>query len=232
MLAVMRTYGQYCPAAKALEVVGDRWTLLIVRELLLRGGSRYTDLEAGLPGIATNLLAERLRDLEAEGIVRREQAPPPIATTLYHLTPRGQALRPVVKALGAWGSAYLPQAPDTDTFYGYWLTFPAETLLRDTTPGGPAVTIELRAPDGSVTVHAGDGETRAEPGVPTDPDVVVSGPHRTIMRLMAGRADAGEAARHGLTIHGDPAVLERFLPAPGTWATMTGTPGAPKPTAT
>ena len=105
MMRAMRTYGQYCPMAKTLEILGDRWTLLIVRELLIRPTLRYTDLEAGLPGIASNLLAERLRDLVAEGIVTREAAPPPIATTVYGLTPRGHALRPVLHALGAWGSA-------------------------------------------------------------------------------------------------------------------------------
>ena len=77
----MRSYGQYCSVAKALDVIGDRWTLLIVRELLLRGACRYTDLKNGLPGIATNLLADRLRELEAAGIVVREQAAPPVATT-------------------------------------------------------------------------------------------------------------------------------------------------------
>src|SRR5215831_16134982 len=99
----MRTYGQYCSVAKALDVVGDRWTLLIVRELALQGPCRYTDLRNGLPGIATNLLAARLRELEAAGVVRREEAPPPIATTLFHLTARGEELRPVLEALTRWG---------------------------------------------------------------------------------------------------------------------------------
>src|ERR671934_3026448 len=99
----MRSYGQYCSLAKTLDVVGDRWTLLIVRELLLRGASRYTDLRNGLPGIATNLLAERLRELERAGIVAREKAPPPIATTLFRLTPRGEQLRPVLEGLTRWG---------------------------------------------------------------------------------------------------------------------------------
>ena len=85
----MRSYGQYCSVAKALDVVGDRWTLLIVRELLLRGACRYTDLKDGLPGIATNLLADRIRELEAAGLIRREEAPPPVATTLVHLTEAG-----------------------------------------------------------------------------------------------------------------------------------------------
>src|SRR6185312_3489515 len=84
----MRSYDEYCAIAKSLDVVGDRWTLLIVRELSLRGASRYTDLRNGLPGIASNLLADRLRELEHAGVVAREEAPPPIATALCRLTPR------------------------------------------------------------------------------------------------------------------------------------------------
>ena len=99
----MRSYDEYCAIAKSLDVVGDRWTLLIVRELSLRGACRYTDLRNGLPGIASNLLAERLRELEANGVVAREEAPPPIATTLYRLTPRGEQLRPVLMGLVRWG---------------------------------------------------------------------------------------------------------------------------------
>src|SRR5690242_21611800 len=88
----MRSYGEYCSLAKALDVVGERWTLLIVRELALRGACRYTDLRNGLPGIASNLLAHRLRELEKAGVITREDAPPPIATTLFRLTPRGEQL--------------------------------------------------------------------------------------------------------------------------------------------
>ena len=93
----MRSYGQYCSVARALDVIGDRWSLLIVRELLLQGSCRYTDLLNGLPGIATNLLADRLQQLEQAGIVDREAAPPPVATTLFGLTPRGQQLQPVLR---------------------------------------------------------------------------------------------------------------------------------------
>src|SRR5437868_11469069 len=106
----MRSYNQFCAVAKSLDIIGNRWTLLIVRELLLRGPSRYTDLRDGLPGIATNLLADRLRELEEEGLVAREEAPPPIATTLFRLTPRGEALRPVIERLILWG-APLMMAP-------------------------------------------------------------------------------------------------------------------------
>src|SRR5213083_955663 len=99
----MRSYDEYCAMAKSLDVVGDRWTLLIVRELALSGACRYTDLRSGLPGIATNLLADRLRELEAAGVVQREDAPPPVATTLFSLTERGRALQPVISELSRWG---------------------------------------------------------------------------------------------------------------------------------
>src|SRR5713226_519438 len=102
----MRSYGQYCALAKALDVIGERWTLLIVRELLLRDCCRYTDLRNALPVIATNLLADRLKELEQAGIVSREDAPPPIATTLVQLTSRGKELEPVLQALGHWGAPF------------------------------------------------------------------------------------------------------------------------------
>ncbi len=124
----MRTYDQFCPAARALDVVGDRWTLLIVRELLNRGPCRYTDLRYGLPGIATNLLADRLRELEANGIVVRESAPPPVATSLFRLTPRGEALDSVLQALGRWGLALLAETPEDAEFRSHWLRFPDATL--------------------------------------------------------------------------------------------------------
>src|SRR5690349_3555655 len=99
----MKSYGQYCSVARALDLLGDRWTLLIVRELLLQGPSRFTELKTGLPGIATNLLSTRLKELEDADLVTRRDAPPPIATALYELTDSGLALEPVLQALGRWG---------------------------------------------------------------------------------------------------------------------------------
>src|ERR1700744_4316681 len=98
----MRSYDQYCSVARALDVVGDRWTLLIVRELLLQGPCRFTDLKNGLPGIAPNLLSSRLKELEDAGLGARQAAPPPVATVLYLLTAGGRTLEPVLKALGLW----------------------------------------------------------------------------------------------------------------------------------
>src|ERR671935_8078 len=115
----MRSYGQYCGLAKALDVIGDRWSLLIVRELLLRERCRYTDLREGLPGIATNLLAERLRELERLGVIEREDAPPPVATTLFRLGGRGRLSRCLARRArwprgrGGHGACLAPGAGDT-----------------------------------------------------------------------------------------------------------------------
>ena len=128
-MEAMRSYGQYCSVAKALDVIGDRWTLLIVRELLLRGPSRYTDLRRGLPGIATNLLADRLRELEQAGIVLREDAPPPIATALFSLTPRGEQLRPVIDELGRWGIPLMAETTPDEEYRSHWLQLPVDLYL-------------------------------------------------------------------------------------------------------
>src|SRR5579859_7260339 len=132
----MRSYGQYCSVAKALDVVGDRWTLLIIRELLTQGPCRYTDLKNGLPGIASNLLSDRLRELESAGLIRREEAPPPVAATLFHLTGAGAELEPVVSALGGWGLRYMTEPDESDEFRSQWFGFPVSLFLRDGDPGG------------------------------------------------------------------------------------------------
>ena len=111
----MRSYDEYCAMAKSLDVVGDRWTLLIVRELALRGACRYTDLRNGLPGIATNLLADRLRELEESGIVDRIELPPPIARTVYTLSELGwRKVPPVVQAIAMFGLDLIE--PDASAF--------------------------------------------------------------------------------------------------------------------
>ena len=133
----MRSYGQYCSTAKALDVLGERWTLLIVRELLARGACRYTDLRAGLPGIATNLLADRLRELEPAGVVEREDAPPPVATTLFSLTARGRALEPVIAELGRWGVPLMHDSSPDDQFRGQWLRGPVRMFSPIGTRSGP-----------------------------------------------------------------------------------------------
>jgi DNA-binding HxlR family transcriptional regulator len=208
----MRSYGQYCALAKALDVVGDRWTLLIVRELMLRGACRYTDLRHGLPGIATNLLADRLRELEKAGIVRREDAPPPVATTLFHLTPRGEQLAPVVEALGRWGAPFMAEPSVTDEFRSHWLAMPLQLHLIDRTPHRPPITIELRTGDEPMIVETVEGGVRTRPGSAEHPDAVLSGPPQLIIGVLTGRLDLAAARASGLHFQGDPRVIRRVQP--------------------
>jgi DNA-binding HxlR family transcriptional regulator len=208
----MKTYGQYCALAKALDVVGDRWTLLIVRELLLRGPSRYTDLRYGLPGVATNLLVERLRELEAAGIVRREEAPPPVATALFHLTERGEQLRPVLLALGEWGAAFMGPRGEDDAFRSHWLAFPVEHFLTDNAPDQPPISIELRTGDRPMLVETVDGGVRARPGTAGHPDALLDGPPELVLAVLKGRIDLFEAQARGLSFAGDPNALRRLQP--------------------
>jgi DNA-binding HxlR family transcriptional regulator len=207
----MRSYGEYCSIAKALDVVGDRWTLLIVRELLIRGGCRYTDLKDGLPGIASNLLADRIRELEAAGLIRREEAPPPVATTLFHLTDSGAELLPAVEAIGRWGVRYMAERGENDEFRGHWFAFPARFFLRDRDPDGPPVSIELRAGSSAAVIDVSGGEVHTRLGAASAPDLVLSGDPQLILALFAGASSAAEAAELGLQISGDVAVLQRVL---------------------
>jgi DNA-binding HxlR family transcriptional regulator len=206
----MRSYGQYCSVAKALDVVGDRWTLLIVRELLIQGPSRYTDLRGALPGIATNMLAERLRELEAAGLVVREEAEPPIATTLFHLTDTGAELAPVLNALGAWGVRYMAQPAENDEFRSHWFAFPASLFLRDRTPDGPPIAIELRTTGRPAVIEVAGGAVSTRLGTTPSPDLVLSGSPQLILGLLSAHLTPDAAREAGLEIEGDAGVLERL----------------------
>jgi DNA-binding HxlR family transcriptional regulator len=211
----MRSYGQYCSVAKALDVVGDRWTLLIVRELLTQGPCRYTDLKNGLPGIATNLLSERLRDLESAGLIQRTEAPPPIATSLFGLTDAGAELEPVLSALGGWGLRYMTGPDDGDEFRSHWLAFPVSLFLRDRDPGGPQVAIELRTPPGTgrpAVIEISGGTVRTRLGTAAAPDLVLTGTPKLILGLLSAYLTVPEAQDLGLEISGDASVLRRVQP--------------------
>src|SRR5208282_2882035 len=170
----MRSYGQYCSIAKALCVVGDRWTLLIIRELLFRGACRYTDLKNGLPGIATNLLSDRIPELQ-----------------------------PVLGAVGRWGVRYLVAPADGDQFRGHWFAFPATFFLHDRHPGGPPVSIELRTASDPVVIEVSGGSTATRLGTAAAPDLVLRGEPQLILALFAGHLTAAEVTDRGLEISGD-----------------------------
>jgi DNA-binding HxlR family transcriptional regulator len=206
----VRSYGQYCAIAKALDLVGDRWTLLIVRELLLSGPSRYTDLRNALPGVATNLLAERLRELGEAGIVRVDAAAPPVATTLYSLTERGAALEPVLRELGRWGVPMMAAGPaDGDAFRSHWLTFPVSEFLADHAPEDPPAAIELRTGEEPVTIEARDGAVRLVRGAAQQPALVLSAAPFVIVGVLAGELGLDRARALGLRVEGDTSLLQR-----------------------
>jgi DNA-binding HxlR family transcriptional regulator len=208
----MRSYGQYCSVAKSLELLGGRWTLLVVRELLAQGPTRYTDLRRGLPGIATNLLAERLRELEQAGIVRRVQAPPPIATTLFGLTPRGEQLKAVIDELGRWGIPLMLDTTPEEEFRSYWLSLPVELYLEPSVDR-PPTTIEVRTGEQPMLIEARDGVIVTRPGSVESPDAVLSGTPQLVLGVISGMLDADEATAKGLQFDGDREALERLRPA-------------------
>ena len=206
----MRSYDEYCAIAKSLDVIGDRWTLLIVRELILRGPSRYTDLRNGLPGIASNLLADRLRELEHAGVVTREDAPPPIATTLFHLTPRGEQLRPVLEDLTHWGLPLMSEQKPRDAVQSHWLAWALELMLVDRQPDASPMTIEFRRGDQLSVVEGRNGDVHTGRGPADDPDATLSGPPRPTLGVLLGLLELTDAKAAGIKFQGDPAILDRL----------------------
>ncbi|WP_216208655.1 winged helix-turn-helix transcriptional regulator [Amycolatopsis aidingensis] len=195
-----RTYGQFCALARSLDVVGERWTLLIVRELL-PGPMRYTELKASLKGIATNLLAERLRTMEANGIVERRLEDAGVA---YALTPWGTGLREPMEALGRWGAPLLATGRGQDSFQPRWLVVALPALLRGAT-ASPPVELGIETDGFLMALALGeDGPSAFVPDrVPTSvftaaPDVVVA--------LAAGAISIEQAVAAG-EFRGDSDVL-------------------------
>jgi DNA-binding HxlR family transcriptional regulator len=206
----MRSYGQFCGLAKGLDVIGDRWTLLIVRELLIRGPSRYTDLHKGLPGVPTNLLADRLRDLEDAGLLRRDVSPGPATVPVYALTPRGEELDGVIAALGRWAAPLLQAPAKGDVFLPHWLVLPARLYLVDRAPDKPPVRIEVRDGVERVTIEAARGRVTSRVGSADRPDAVIIGSTPLAWRLLLGKIDLAHARKAGLVIEGKPAAINRF----------------------
>ena len=197
-----KRYDQYCPVSHALCLVGERWSLLVVLELM-HGPKRYTDLTSRLPGIGTNILASRLRDLESHGIVEKRTLPPPAASRVYELTEYGQALRPVIRELALWGARSLGPPTDEDELFPGWLENALETVLAPLAPPGR---FEFRI--GEEVVSLVDGEAQAGPV--HDPDVVVEGDPQGIYHMFVDRRI------DGMKVKGDRALLEELIAAAPT----------------
>jgi DNA-binding HxlR family transcriptional regulator len=171
----MKSYNQSGALAKALDLIGERWNLLIVRELLIREACGYTDLRKALPGIATNLLVERLRDPETSEIISREEAPPPVATTLFRLTERGRALERAILELGRWGSPLLARRNKRDTLQPHWLALPLKLYLRDRKSSEPKIAVNIQAGGEAIAIEAYEGRIAVRLGATKSPDAVVKG---------------------------------------------------------
>ncbi|MGH6653591.1 MAG: winged helix-turn-helix transcriptional regulator [Actinocrinis sp.] len=196
----MRSYAQYCALSKALDVVGDRWTLLIVRELLIRP-CRYGELQDGLPGIASNLLAARLRDLEGNGVVAKPAAK--AGEGRYTLTEWGRYLAEPVCALGRWGAPLMDVQEEGDAFQGQWLALPIDIIFGGVDPSRPPFAAEIRAAGQAVTLRSADGEVHFAPGPADAPDLVLTGPPDGVLGLLSGRLDRRGAEAGGVSILGD-----------------------------
>lgn len=209
----MRSYGQLCSVARALDVVGDRWTLLIIRELLIRRRARFTDLQNGLPGIAPNLLAQRLRDAQDHGLVRSDPMPPPATGSAYQLTERGRDLEGVVRELLKWGAPTVASAPKDAGFQMHWLSLPVKYLLRDRAPEEAPVTIRFGDLRDGFDLTASAGDTQVDPCQPdATPAAVIDGPGLALVGLIQGVIPLPDVARAGITIIGDHTAVARFLP--------------------
>lgn len=206
----MRSYQQYCPAARALDLVGERWTLLIVRDLLA-GPKRYTDLQEGLPGIGPNVLAQRLRSLEGAAIVGRRRLAPPAASTVYELTELGSGLRPVLTELFSWGLQVLGHPGNEDAVKASWWLPAVESALRQASvPTDLEDTYEMRIGDEVMTLRAHAGEVLIREGPADKPDVKVRMDHETLALLGRRQISPLQAVETGrMTVDGDPAAAER-----------------------
>ncbi|MBV9940850.1 MAG: helix-turn-helix transcriptional regulator [Solirubrobacterales bacterium] len=211
-----RTYGDACGIARALDVVGERWALLVVRELLL-GPKRFTDLRAGLPHLSPDVLAQRLRELEQAGVVRRVKLPPPAGSRVYELTEWGRELEPVVLGLGLWGSSRAPFPSDHGELGADSLVLALKTLFEPARANGlVGRTYELRLGDEAVfAVRVGERELHASRGSAADSAATITAEPGVLEQVLwHGRSpNAG-----GLEIDGDRPAGTRFLrlfPLPG-----------------
>jgi DNA-binding HxlR family transcriptional regulator/putative sterol carrier protein len=205
-----RSYNDGCAAAHALDLIGERWALLIVRELLL-GPKRFTDLRAGVPNASPNVLAQRLRELEVSGVVRRRKLPPPAASRVYELTEWGKDLEPVIISLGRWG-VRSPSKPRDAGLGVDSLILSFRTMFDPHAADGLNATYELRLGEDSFYAVVAEGRFEAARGSADQPDAIVETDAGTLAALVYEGRTLAEALRSGeMKIEGDEVAVERFL---------------------
>ena len=202
----IRSYGQFCGLARALDVVGDRWNLLIVRELL-PGPLRYGELKSSLGGIASNLLAERLRTLEENGILERQLDG---SSMVYALTTWGAGLREPMEALGRWGTPLLASGRGSDAFQPRWLALAIPALLRGRTATPPVeVGFEVEGLLLGLRIDADGPHATVDPD--PEPDAVLTADAETVVALVAGALPLNQALATG-SVRGDADEFRRAFP--------------------
>jgi DNA-binding HxlR family transcriptional regulator len=205
-----RRYRDACGTAQGLDIVGERWTLLVVRELLL-GPKRFTDLRAGLPGISTNILADRLETLEMSGVARRRTLPAPAASKVYELTDWGEELGPVVEAIGRWG-VRSPWRDEGDAIGVDGLMVSFRTMFDPEAAGDLEARYEVVLGGQAFGIEVERGSIRVYRGAPADPDARIETDAETLGALVYEGCDLDEALRSGdVEVGGDRAAVERLL---------------------
>jgi DNA-binding HxlR family transcriptional regulator len=208
---VKRGYNQFCAAARALDLLGERWTLLLIRDLLT-GPKRYTDLLNGLPGIGTNLLASRLKELQSAGVVQRSELPPPAAATVYQLTERGRELQDVIVPLARWGLPLLGSRGRKQAWQPEWSILAMRATFRPERADGVNEQYQFEV-DGEVFfAHVNDGAVSTGRGPATDPAFIVRSTADTFLAVADGSLGVEAAIATGCyEIDGDPSAFERCV---------------------
>lgn len=192
-----RSYDQYCAVARALDVIGERWTLLILRDLVHLGPRRFSDLRDGLPGIGANLLTERLRYLEREGLVRRRRLRPPGRGLVYELTELGAGLERTIIELGRWGGNFMAERSTSDVFFPSGHISAIRATFRGEDARGIQARYEFRVDGESFHVEVDDGTVSASLGEAAGPDLVIATDVETSIDLMLRRTKPRDAIRSG-----------------------------------
>lgn len=207
----MRSYNQWCSLAKALDVIGERWSLLVVRELL-DGPKRYTDLREGIPGVSTDVLAARLKDLEDEGVIARRTLPPPAASKVYELTEMGLGLGPTVAALAKWGAQLLGPKTDDEEFRPHWLVLGLRGMLRADRATDVRLELDFDLGSGApVRVRVDGGVLKYDADPAADADVVVHADLSTLSAIADGSLAVVEAISDGrFAMEGEPSTITEF----------------------